>query len=1485
MADEIEVANLVTKLTLSDSGVEQSMAQLSRQMRVVQSEFEAASSKLGTFGSAEEQLRVKADSLNKQMDIQGQRIVQLKKRFDETAQSKGADAKETQNLENKLNRAVAEYNKMDAALKSTESEIQKQTSAWNKMSGALDAAAKKMESAGRAMSNAGMSLTAMFTAPLAAVAGLAGKASIEYETAFAGVRKTVDATEEELQKFSDGIRDMSKEIPASAAAIAEVAEAAGQLGIKNESLLAFTRTMSDLGVATNMTSTQAATDLSRLANITKMPQENFDRLGASIVGLGNNLATTESEIVAMSLRLAAAGSQVGLSEAQILGLGGALSSLGLEAEGGGSAFSRVMISMANAAATGGKQLNNFALVAGTSAKEFQQRFKTDAAGALSDFTEGLGRMSAAGENTFAVLDALGLSEIVVRDALLRASGAGDLLRESIDLGTQSWEENTALVNEASTRYQTTASQIEIMKNRVMDAAITLGDALKPALLAVMTALEPIILKMTEFANMFAQLDQSTQTTIITIAAVVAALGPVLLIVGQLSMSIAALIPVVQALGTALTFLATNPWGLAITAVVSTLAIMTTGILSAKAATEELTAAQVALQEVQQNGIDRAEIASTEEKIAKINELTESYKKLVETAQDSNAAALGNNMKALVFAADELGISMDDLRKKAREFGVDLQYVDDKGNLSTKSLKDLKAATDTYSTAVKNAQKATASEINEMARAVAVRQQQINSTLNMVRTYNTAKQGTQEWAAAQKGLIDQFPQFANATGVNTEAIKGLILVKQREVELEWQSIQVKAAEARQEKITAIAKQEAAITIVNGINKIAGASGIAEGALNKMNAELTRLRGEAASLQALLDMKPGDFKLPTITAAPIPTTGSVAGLDLPDSKKKSGSKGKKEKTPKEKAYENAALDAAYKQMEHKKKMDQLTLESELKTLETIKAKYVKTADERMEIEERIYAVKKELGDKSLDKALKDYDRSKDLGKLTEAQEIDRLKRIKKLYADSAEERERIDDMIFEATQRKIEKEKEVRKEATEYASKMLQAAYEDKLAREELTAEQQYKLQDKLLNDQIYLNQNYLDKVMKDSRYSAQEKKDIEREYTEAIRVQTNERLNLARKYAEEEKKILEQNKKEQIDSINNLSKGIQDALKAKYQEEKKLAEDAIKDQISANEEWKKSQLDSIKSVYDARVAAAQKAADDEIAAITSVTNAQVEAIQAQLDALNQAEKQRSRAELDADDQKKIDRLTGMIDYEHDAFNREQLQKELNKVIADQNERHRQEQLADTKEALTKEQQELKTKLAADTQIIKDNLATKKEIMQADYEADVTRINALYETQKASLNAQLAETQATYDKMLDAKKIQAEAEKMIVQNQQKEIVELLKGFGDAYNLTGQTLGEKMYQGFAEKVNQIQGLISSINSQIDAARSSAVAALNTISAAGAASSGSSGGKSSTSGSTDTRQAVKVEVVNNFNSKVTSPSDVSRSTQQSAQRLAGYF
>lgn len=297
-----------------------------------------------------------------------------------------------------------------------------------------------------------------------------------FESAFAGVRKTVDATEAEFSEMRSEIRGMAKEMPTAANEIAGVAEAAGQLGIKNDAITSFTRTMVQLGDSTNMSATDAATALARLANITGMPQENFDRLGSTVVALGNNLATTEQEIVDMGLRLAGAGKQVGMSESTILSLAGALSSVGIEAEAGGSAFSKVMVEMQLAAEQGGDSLQSFADVAGMSAEEFAQAYKQDAAGALMAFIEGLSTCEDRGVSAISTLDAMGISEVRMRDALLRAAGASDVFSEALSIGSKAWDENAALTKEAEQRYQTFESKLGMVKNAMVDLGISIYDS-------------------------------------------------------------------------------------------------------------------------------------------------------------------------------------------------------------------------------------------------------------------------------------------------------------------------------------------------------------------------------------------------------------------------------------------------------------------------------------------------------------------------------------------------------------------------------------------------------------------------------------------------------------------------------------------------------------------------------------------------------------------------------------------------------------------------------------------------------------------------------------------------------------------------------------------------------------------------------------------------------------------------------------------------
>ncbi len=342
-------------------------------------------------------------------------------------------------------------------------------------------------------------LTAIASAgtALAGLGGAAFKVGMDFESAFAGVKKTVDATPEQLEQIRTSLLNLSKQIPLTATEIAGIAEAAGQLGIKTENIEKFTRVMADMGVATNLTSDEAATSLARLANITGMSQDNFDRLGSVIVALGNNLATTESEIVEMGLRLAGAGKQIGLSESQIMSFAGALSSVGIEAEAGGSAFSTLMVNMQLACETGSDKLQDFASVAGMSADEFKEAFEKDASEAILTFVQGLATCDEKGMSAVKVLDDMGIKEIRLRDALLRASGASDVFSESLRIGTDAWEENNALTKEAEQRYETTESKIILLKNSLSALGTELYDSVNTPIRTVVDSATSMVEQLTK----------------------------------------------------------------------------------------------------------------------------------------------------------------------------------------------------------------------------------------------------------------------------------------------------------------------------------------------------------------------------------------------------------------------------------------------------------------------------------------------------------------------------------------------------------------------------------------------------------------------------------------------------------------------------------------------------------------------------------------------------------------------------------------------------------------------------------------------------------------------------------------------------------------------------------------------------------------------------------------------------------------------------
>jgi TP901 family phage tail tape measure protein len=346
-----------------------------------------------------------------------------------------------------------------------------------KQAASAEAAAQKMNAAYSSVGK-GMMLGG---AVIAAGLGLAAKAAVDWESAWAGVTKTVSGSPAQMDALEKSLRGLATTLPATHEEIAGVAEAAGQLGVARGDIVEFTKVAIAMGVSTNLSADEAATGMARLSNIMGTSNKDVDRMGAALVALGNAGASTEGEILDMSLRIGAAGRQAGMSAGEVMGLANAMSSLGIEAEAGGTAISTVIKTIGNAVSAGGEDLDKFAKIAGVSSSAFAKAWREDASGALVMVVAGLGKMHDQGKNVNTVINDLGLGGIRTSDTLLRLAGNSDGLAKSLALGNKAWAENSALMNEANKRYETSASKIQIARNQITDAAIDIGGALLPAL--------------------------------------------------------------------------------------------------------------------------------------------------------------------------------------------------------------------------------------------------------------------------------------------------------------------------------------------------------------------------------------------------------------------------------------------------------------------------------------------------------------------------------------------------------------------------------------------------------------------------------------------------------------------------------------------------------------------------------------------------------------------------------------------------------------------------------------------------------------------------------------------------------------------------------------------------------------------------------------------------------------------------------------------
>ena len=486
----------------------------------------------------------------------------------------------------------------DNAIKSVE-KLQKQANKVGDVSKDIGAGVAKI----------GGSLTKGLTIPLTAAFTAAGKNFAEFEQGLVGVGKTTGLAGEDLKDFGDEISQMSSEIPVSTKDLLQLSETAGQLGIHGKGdLLEFTKVMAEMGSATNLAGEEGAKSLARFANIMGLDVgQNIRQVGNAVVRLGNNFATSEGEIMEMSKRLAASSRLVGVTTPGVLALATAMSSVGIEAEAGGTAMSQIMKKLGDysvgtegriaslrkklegtgytiedisarveeggrgvgdylynigqqvgmskkelrkvveEATEGQKRLNKLADVTGMNAKQFSDLWRNDPMMAVQAFMKGLDDLQKSGGDMSQVLDELGIKGIRETNAVKSLAQNHELLADAIMQSNDAYMYGNDLAEEAAQAWESLSSKLRMFGS-------TIGNIARDIFTIVAPALKEFISNLNDLARKWYQLDEATKESVgqivLKVGALLAAIGPLFLVGGKIIQTMSPVIGVLSQVGNA-----------------------------------------------------------------------------------------------------------------------------------------------------------------------------------------------------------------------------------------------------------------------------------------------------------------------------------------------------------------------------------------------------------------------------------------------------------------------------------------------------------------------------------------------------------------------------------------------------------------------------------------------------------------------------------------------------------------------------------------------------------------------------------------------------------------------------------------------------------------------------------------------------------------------------------------------------------------------
>lgn len=300
-------------------------------------------------------------------------------------------------------------------------------------------------------------------------------AAMDFESAFADVKKVVNASDAQFEVMSRSIRKMSTELPMASTEIAALFAAAGESGIATNELQSFAEMASRVGIAFDMTAADAGESLAKLKTQFGLTVAETGDLADAVNHLSNNMASKSSEITTFLLKVGSLSEMAGFAKEEVAALGSAMIAAGAQPEVAATAMQNVAKKM-TAGSLAKKEQRDVAKALGLDLPTLSKEMQKDAPGAVKKVLKAISKQNK--DKHISLLSGFFGDEAKAFAPLIANT---ELMDKALDSVADKSKYTGSAFREFTARADTTANALQILRNKIGYVFEDIGLSWLPAL--------------------------------------------------------------------------------------------------------------------------------------------------------------------------------------------------------------------------------------------------------------------------------------------------------------------------------------------------------------------------------------------------------------------------------------------------------------------------------------------------------------------------------------------------------------------------------------------------------------------------------------------------------------------------------------------------------------------------------------------------------------------------------------------------------------------------------------------------------------------------------------------------------------------------------------------------------------------------------------------------------------------------------------------